>query len=224
MMNILGVLRPGGFDGKPMSYIHLEKSYPFTSFPDTVEIADAEVKLFRFDENQAGDTLYFIYTNFDTAFESKEYRNKDFYPEAGCTYHVSCEKGGYPALTSETIVPNAPKIVDQSLQITEKNISFQILRDPLVGLYDIYFITSKQVYTNRIRRPESGNISATINFDPVSDNAVLLLIYAYDLKLSEYITYNISIKPNTYRSSYSTVENGYGCFGSLNYLEKVINF
>ena len=49
-------------------------------------------------------------------------------------------------------------------------------------------------------------------------------IIAYDYHLSEYITYNVNIKPNTYRDDYSTVENGYGCFGSLNITEQEIYF
>ena len=57
-----------------------------------------------------------------------------------------------------------------------------------------------------------------------SESTGLLIIYAYDLQLSEYITYNVSIKPNTYRSDYSTVDNGFGCFGSLNVFSKMINF
>ena len=57
-----------------------------------------------------------------------------------------------------------------------------------------------------------------------SESAGLLIIYAYDLQLSEYMTYNVSIKPNTYRSDYSTVDNGFGCFGSLNIYSKVIDF
>ena len=51
-----------------------------------------------------------------------------------------------------------------------------------------------------------------------------LIIYAYDIKLSEYITYNIIIKPQTYQSNYSTVNNGFGCFGSMNLLEKTLTF
>ncbi len=91
----------------------------------------------------------------------------------------------------------------------------------LTDLYDVYLIIGQKAYTDRIQRPEAGDIVVTITS---SESAGLLIIYAYDLQLSEYITYNVSIKPNTYRSAYSTVDNGFGCFGSLNVFSGMINF
>ena len=128
----------------------------------------------------------------------------------------------------------------------------------MAALYDVYFIIGQNAYTDRIQRPETGDIAVTIEFQGVrsnnwdicdfftnkkittykakmsndfislpeqsSESTGLLIIYAYDLQLSEYMTYNVSIKPNTYRSDYSTVDNGFGCFGSLNVFSKMINF
>jgi len=85
-------------------------------------------------------------------------------------------------------------------------------------------IIGQKAYTDRIQRPEVGDIAVTIAIEPSGESTGLLIIYAYDLQLSEYITYNVSIKPNTYRSDYSTVDNGFGCFGSLNVFSKMINF
>ena len=61
LMNIFGILRPGEIGEMPMSYIHLEKSFPFTSFPDTIEISDAEVKLFRINENECSFKMSFFF-------------------------------------------------------------------------------------------------------------------------------------------------------------------
>ena len=48
-----------------------------------------------------------------------------------------------------------------------------------------------------------------------------LIIYAYDQNLSEYFAAaNLSFKPNTYRPPFTNVQNGYGCFWSLNLLVK----
>ena len=115
-------------------------------------------------------------------------------------------------------------MVDDAIQVNANNISFSIIRDSLVALYDIYLIIGQQAYTDRIQRPEAGDIAVTIEIEQSSESSALLIIYGYDLLLSEYMTYNVSIKPNTYRSDYSTVDNGFGCFGSLNVFSKVINF
>ena len=81
-----------------------------------------------------------------------------------------------------------------------------------------------QQVSDRIQQPETGDLTVTIDIEQSSESAGLLIIYAYDLQLSEYITYNVIIKMNSYRSDYSTVDNGFGCFGSLNIFSKMINF
>lgn len=90
--------------------------------------------------------------------------------------------------------------------------------------YDVYLIIGQKAYIDHIQRPEGGDIAVTIEVEQSNESAGLLIIYAYDLQLSEYITYNVVIKTNTYRSDYSTVDSGFGCFGSLNVSSKMINF
>ena len=223
MLNVFGVLRPGNTGDNPLSFIHLEKSFPYTVFPDTVVIKDAKVTIFRYEENKTVDSLNFSYTNFNSVFLTTEYRHPDFFPIAGLTYGISCNRDGFPELTSKTTVPFSPQIVNDSIQVSTGKLSFYIQRDPLVALYDIYLITEQNVFTQRVQMPEVGDTQVTMDFQQNGKTEALLMIYAYDLKLSEYITYNVTIKPNTYRSDYSTVENGYGCFGSLNVLEKIIS-
>lgn len=108
------------------------------------------------------DTIAFSYTNFDSAFPASEYRHPDFYLIAGHTYGISCIKQGYPELTSKTTVPSVPKIVDDAIQVNANNISFSIVRDSLAALYDVYLIIRQKAYTDRIQRPEAGDIAATI--------------------------------------------------------------
>jgi hypothetical protein len=167
------------------------------------------------------DTIALSYTNFDSTFPTSDYRHPDFYPIEGHTYGISCIKQGYPELTSKTTVP---KIVDDVIQVNANNISFSIMRDSLAALYDVYLIIVQKAHADRIQRPEAGDIAVAIAIEPSNESTGLLIIYAYDLQLSEYITYNVIIKTNTYRSDYSTVDNGFGCFGSLNVFSKVITF
>ena len=224
MLNVFGVLRPDAENGKVLSFVHLERSFPYAVGIDTILVTDAIVRVMEYEEGTLARSIELGYTDMDETFPTMEYRRPDFIPKSGQTYGISCVREGYPELTSSTTVPSAPEIVDDSVRIEPSRLSFSMLRDSRVGLYDIYLFTEQNVYIERIRRPEVGNIQVEMGLDAHLGAEGLLVIYAYDLQLSEYIAYNISIKPNTYRSDYSTVENGFGCFGSLNVLERPIVF
>ncbi len=224
MLNVFGILRPVDQNELPLSFVHLEKSFPYTTYPDTIEVPDAEVILARHIDSSSVELTGFFYTDFNAQFSSFEYRNPNFFPRAGQTYDITCRKEGFPTLTSKTTIPSIPLIAITSVIITENEITFAIVRDSLAALYDIYLEIGEKEYSVRERRPESGDTQVLIKYDKVEAVQFELKIYAYDLNLSEYITYNISIKPNTYRLPYSTVDNGYGSFGSLNYLKLIIQF
>jgi hypothetical protein len=223
MLNILGVLRPDVRDGTPMSFIHVESSFPVTEFADSVEITDADVRIYRLENGVGIDTVAFVYTEGTGFLEKPEYRNAEFIPVAGETYGLTIRREGYPELTSTTTIPQSPEIVAQSMNVNEGILSWSMWRDEGTLLYDIFILAGQDFYLERIRRPESGDIEVRIELEngPEPDQ-ILLLIYGYDDRLSEYMTYNVSIKPNTYHTQYSTVENGYGCFGSLNLFEEIV--
>ena len=223
MLNVFGVLRPDTLDGKPLSFVHLEESVSATSFPDNMLVTDAKIKVFEHDHNLVTDSLELDYTNLNSTFETLEYRNIHFYPLPGLTYGISCVRDGYPELTSRTTIPLVPAIKENTLFLGADELSFIILRDSLAALYDIYYVNGPNKYSQRIRPPAVGDISVKMDFEPGLTTEGYLIIYAYDAKLSEYMTYNVSIKPNTFRSNYSTVENGYGCFGSVNFLRKYLS-
>ena len=136
---------------------------------------------------------------------------------------ISCYREGYLNLNGKTRVPSKPVLVNDTILVAHNRINFEILPDSLAALYDISLTIGKVVLSQRIRKPEHGNIAVTFDISPTQLKNAQLEIFAYDLNLSEYLTYNISIKPNTYQGSYSTVENGYGCFGSLNILKRTID-
>ena len=114
--------------------------------------------------------------------------------------------------------------MDDHITIVSERIIFDILRDELVQVYDIYLYYGSQEIEERYVRPDIGNTHVELTFAKNSSATGKLRIYAYDLNLSEYITYNVIIKPQTYQDIYSTVENGFGCFGSLNILERNLDF
>lgn len=224
LLNIFGVLRPGTQNDMGLTFIHLEKSFPFNSYPDSVEIKDAQVTLYRYEMNVIVDSLIFIYTDFDSTFKKLEYRHQEFFPQARERYGISCRKEGYPELTSQTTMPSIPVIIDDTVQRVGTLYTFSIRRDSLAELYDITLWDGEKTHFQRLRRPETGNIDVEFHLDDNYHSEGILFIYVYDSKLAEYLAYNVSIKPNTYRAEYSTVNNGFGCFGSLNMLEKTVFF
>ncbi len=223
MLNVFGVLRPEKDFDIPLSYVHLEAAYSVTSdYPDSFIIVDAEVKLLNC-SNTASDSLNLVYTDFDTLFPEKEYRDPDFYPQAGQTYGVSCKKEGFPVLTSKTTMPWIPQIAANSLELNNNELSFSISRDSLAGLYDVYLWIGEQRFASRVLRSETGDTKVNLKYNKGPNGEGTLFIYAYDINLAEYFTAVISAKPNTYQPPVSTVENGYGSFGSMNVLQQVID-
>jgi hypothetical protein len=227
-LNILGIIRPGNIVGHPLSFIHLERSHGYLNFPDSLEVGDAQVRLFLYDGTKIIDSTTFRYTNFGGIFATHEYRSMKIDTIAGRlarkTFGISCKRSGYPELAGQTTVPEIPAIVDANIEINNGEIKFSILRDDLVGVYDVYLRYGQQQINVRFIRPEQGNTSVKLGYNQEETTTGELTVYAYDLNLSKYITYNIIIKPQTYQTTYSTVENGYGCFGSLNILEQTLNF
>lgn len=215
-LNIFGVLRPDTLSDLAGSFVHLESTYPFNLYADSIVIPDAEVKLYKYQDSQITDTIPLFFTDEQSKYPFCEYRDVHFFPDAGVTYGVFCHRDGYPDLTSTTRVPMIPVIEDNSLKIEHQILSFMIQPDSLVGLYDVYLTIGEKVYQERVRRSESGNIVVEIELSKAPTGTGFLTIYGYDVNLSEYITYNVNIKPNTYRYPYTTVDNCYGCFGSLN--------
>ncbi|MFC2076661.1 hypothetical protein ACFLT7_06215 [candidate division KSB1 bacterium] len=221
LLNVFGLLRPDSLEGNPLSFVHLEGSFAATdSFPDSLDIWDAEVVLFRYDGAAVADSLRLTHTDFGVAIADSQYRHPDLYPTALTTWGLACRKEGFPTLTATTTVPAAPVIVDGSLTLTGNRLELAIQRDNSAAAYDIELWIGPDKFSERVRRPESGNTAVRIDFNAADQTEATLVIYAYDANLSEYISANIGAKPNTYQPSFSTVDNGLGCFGSLGLYEK----
>lgn len=218
-LNVLGVMRPDS-TAFPMSFVAVEMSQPFVAPGDSDVVADADVWITR--RNESGDESFqFTAAVWDSSFGKIDYRNSDFVPIPGERYILRCSRDGFPDLTSETVMPFVPLIDESTIQVDEGQLSFSIRRDSLAALYDVYVLIGNEFFHERTRRPDLGDTKVIFHnaFFTGSESGTLI-IYAYDLKLSEYLLFNINVKLNTFRSDYSTVENGFGCFGSLNILTK----
>lgn len=214
MLNVFGVLRPDSLYGMSASYVHLESTYPSDDIPDSSRITDASVRIVSQRDGIPDDSLTLTYTDLDS-FPTLEYRNASFFPQSG-SFRMTCEKTGYPVLTGQTVIPDIPMIRENSMIREEGGISFFILRDEKAGLYEVVLKGSGLQYSERFIRPSSGDVHIWIPVDQAVQGETDLTIYAFDQNLAEYLTANLSIKPNIYQAPFSTVEQGYGCFGSLN--------
>ena len=220
MLNVFGILRPDSLGFVPLSYVHLEFSFPTDNIPDSSIISDALVKILKINGASAVDSLSLVYSNFDV-FPTQEYRHASFFPQKG-TYRLICQKEGFPVLSAETAVPSVPVILENKIERQENLLSFQIMRDEGVGLYEVVLEGSNWLIRDRFLRPNSGDIPISLSLDGVRNEVFQLTIYAFDLNLSEYLTYNLSIKPNIYQKDFSTVQNGFGCFGAMNIYKRMI--
>jgi len=220
--SVFGVLRPDSTDmGLPQSFIKLESTFPIDNW-DSDSLTDATVLLYRIKDGVAVDSFQFEFTDMGS-FPDTLFRHRGVFPQGGESYQLVCKKSGYPTLLAETTVPAKPVIAPGSVVVSSGKVRFQVLRDVRAGLYEVVLLGEGYYLSGRFLRPESGNVDISINLDESAGLPLVLLLYAYDLNLADYLSANISIKPNIYQSDFSTVENGYGCFGSLNLISMEIS-
>lgn len=218
--NILGVLRPDSLGNLPMSMVHVERVLPaIGNENDSLEVTDARIMVYRILNDQAVDSTQFNYTKNDTLYAI--YKPMVFRPKAGERYCIKCSNSYLPILTSETVIPDIPVIVDDDVNVSQGSITFSIQNNSSASMYDAYLYIGDRQFTYRVMQPENENTQVVIYYSGIISSDAKLVIYAYDKNLTKYFTApNVFIKPNTYRPPFNNVENGYGCFGSMNLLVK----
>ena len=221
LLDVFGVLRPDTVEGMPLSYVHLEFSYPADDIPDSSIVADGFVTVIRESGDASFDSLLLVYTGFNI-FPKAEYRHAALFPERG-TYRLICRKEGFPVLTARTVMPGVPVVPEDSIRVRDGWLDFVIERDEEAALYEVVLENGRLVIRDRFIRPESGNTAVSLSVKNLPGGSCRLTVFAFDLNMSRYLTANLSIKPNIYQKDFSTVENGYGCFGSLNIYKKCID-
>jgi hypothetical protein len=216
-LNIFGIIRPDSTMGYNNSYIMLQKALPATGSEDSLDLNTAIVKIFH--GNKSADNLvcYFLPSNYNGTFEDEYYRPQcDFSPQAGDTILVECSYLELPVLKGLTIVPNKPELLQNTILITENSVSFDVKQDSSIYIFDIYLFNGNRII-NYLRIPASSASDTHIKLSWQGADADSLVIYGYDYNFSKYyLTSNTSLNFNKYRETYSTVEDGYGVFGSLN--------
>lgn len=217
-LNIFGVIRTDTTANLNNSIIDLERVMRAVGDTGDLEIDTAQIKVTLYNGMASKDVI-FKPSTYNGIFDQTHYRPVgDFYPKEGQLLAVECSYENLPILTATTIIPNKPEIVDGSFSTTNNDISFFVESDTSFQLLDVYvYIDSDMIDFLRIPTTSDADIQISFNALPAGFNRVD--IYAYDANLSNYIlTSNTSLNFNKYREPYSTVENGYGVFGSINYL------
>ena len=223
-LNVLGILRPDSIDGFPASFVYLEQSVDILDDRDTIIVSNARVTITPLASEQ--DSLVLEYTEAGTLFSFDAYRHEQLVPKPGRAYRIACHAPGLPAISERITIPGPVTVAEESISVSGQTLDFTIKRADDALLYDIYlFLENAQLplYT-RVRRPATGNVQISLESDQPLTGSALLEIFTYDKHLAEYFSYNVGVKPNTFRADYSTVENGYGCIGGMNVLKREIYF
>jgi len=207
--NVLGVIRVDGTRGS--SFIHVQRAFRVEEATETFSPVIKEATVSVLTENP--DSSYF-FTFRNDSLRGDIYANSDFRPVAGHEYRLTVTGAGLPVLSASTVTPALPVVDTTSLEISPRRVSFTIMTTPDTGLYEVYLICETTEYSQqRINHSEQ---SQEFLFPlPHGEKPAKLEVYAYDSHLAEYLTAAITIKPQTYRETVTTVEGGYGCFGSV---------
>lgn len=220
-LNIFGILRPDSLREHPASFIRVDKAVAMDSLNnDTLPITDAVVKIYEINSSKT-DSFQFNYTDYDSAYGMQDYRPDDFIPEPGMSYKLICRHTKYETVIGYTTVPEMPELVNP-IQIVNNELKFTVRRDQNVGLYEFNLMKGDLFHYHRQLSPDSGHVKVSITLPEGFSKPFDVTIYAYDNNLAEYNTYSLYYKPNTYQPPYSTLNNGYGCFGSLNILKRQV--
>lgn len=207
-LNIFGVLRADDQSGT--SFIYVEKAVTTEEMYGDVEVCinDASVSV---QEMHTTDQDTFSLSP-DTSWVGY-YINPEFIPAPGEHYCLSVTAPDFPELTAETTIPNKPTI--DSLSIGENAISFDILPTSDTYLYKAFLSFSNDDIGKEIINDQSDQIPVKFEFSSDLGNPIAIRIIGYDQNLAEYLEASLSFLPQSFQETVRTVENGYGCFGSL---------
>jgi hypothetical protein len=214
-LNIFGIIRVDSANGYNNSFVELQKIIPAVGAEDSILVDTSSVII----ENTIEQKIFeFSLTNADSTFSQANYRpSNNFSPSSGDIFRIECTSMELPVLTAHTIVPQKPKWRENSLEINHSSISFNLLPDSTIFMYDLYVFCHGAVCGYSRIASENDSTDTHVIIDISTDAADSIVAYGYDYNLAGYyLTSNVSLNFNKYRESFSMVENGFGVFGSVN--------
>ena len=215
-LNILGVLR---LDDQPgASFIYIEQAYEVDAL-DTVGlneffypiVADARVSV----QGLREDTATYTFTYGEDSLRGPVYTNPDFIPRAGEEYALTITHPELPTLTDTAVVPARPAVDSTSLVAVGQTVAFSLPTSVDTYLYDIYLLSPVDSLHYRLVSQDGDPVPVAFNIAAGPGQPVELQIYGYDANLAEYLTSSVTIKPQSYQETVTTVTGGYGVFGAV---------
>ncbi len=210
-LNIMGVLRAD--DQRGSSFININRILTTEEiYSDTIENFSPPVDYARV--RSLGTPAEYFFFKSDTV-DWENYKDSSLLVFPGETYDLEISAPGFPTLTAATIVPNKPEVVEGSIIIASNNISFQIQHHASVFEYKLYLFFTESIL-EKVVKPVNGElIDISWNFSNDRGTPIYLMLSALDENLTSFGNSPISFIPNTYHPDGSTVDGGYGCFGSV---------
>ena len=211
-LNILGVLRADGIRGT--SFININRALTTEEiYGDTIENFSPVTDFVRVRSHSSGLDHEFILENDPSDWS--DYRDTTLLVSPGDRFDLEISAPEYPVLTAQTQVPLTPELVENSLSISADRLSFQLQYDASAFEYKLFLIFADQILEKVVKPATDDIIPVEWSLSNESEAPLYLMLAALDENLTRYGNSPISFIPNTYHADASTVEGGYGCFGSV---------
>lgn len=209
-LNIFGVLRADSISGS--SFFHVERAATTADMYAGENVFDTTATVILTD---ILTEEIFYFTTIDDSTRIGYYYNADFQAVVGHHYTVTVQSDDLPVLTGTTIVPTRPQILTNSLNVNGDELSFGLELTSDTYEYICYLFAGSEYIQQEFMNDGSDSTIITFNLDGLSTAPTALVIVGYDNNLMKYTNSTPSFIPQTYHEMINTVENGYGCFGSL---------
>ena len=211
-LNILGVLRADDVMGS--SFIVINRALTTEEiYSEYIPNFSPEVDFARVRSVRSGDD-YFFSKGEDTT-DWGNYLDTTLTIETGESYSLEIQAPGFPLLTANTRIPQKPEAVTGSISVEQDRVTFQLQHDPGAFEYKLYLLFPDKVLEKVVKPMNEEFIEIEWGFSSSNGSPVFLMLSALDENLTRYGNSPISFIPNTYHADGSTVDGGYGCFGSV---------
>lgn len=214
-LNVFGLIKAGPSMDTINHFFEVHRILHVFDTAATMVIDEANIELTRH-RNGNPEVDYLLRST-----SNGRYTSPFITTEAGDYWEYQCIYDTF-LITATTWVPNQPEIMDGSLSLAGNKLHFTLEPDTTAYMYDIYFISSDDfVYLRKIpQQPDPTVVTLEVKAEPYTQGGLLYVI-AYDANYERYhTTANTFFKPNAFRPRFSTVNGGYGCFGSAHIMEK----
>jgi hypothetical protein len=207
---VFGILRA---DGDPhSSFIHVQRAVTTEEMYEDADLVIHNADIFM-EDRATGLMLTFTMAN-DSSRKGFYYAEQ-FQPAPGDSFRIRVSAPGFPDVFGMTTIPPKPRIVPGSLHTSTGEVTFELAGNSDTFEYQVFIIGEKGALDRRYAVLDQNRIVVRIALTAELGMAQMILLYAYDRNLSEYLNNPTSFIPQSFQETVHTVEGGYGCIGSL---------